>query len=67
MQMEVTWWTDDGAERTGWVYLAWDASPETAAALTRMMRLAEAGSAAAQTEVADPGESGGRDYDLRNA
>ena len=44
--MEVTWWIDDGTERKGWVTLAANASPETAAALARMMRLADAEAAA---------------------
>ena len=63
MQRKVTWWADDGTERKGWVSLAPDASPETAAALARMMRLAEA---EAQAEAAGSGESSGRDYDLKN-
>ena len=60
--MKVTWWTDDGTERKGWVSLAPEASPETAAALAQMMRLAEA-----SAEAAGPGGSEGREYDLKNA
>ena len=66
MQRKVTWWADDGTERKGWVSLAADASPETAAALARMMRLADA-EACAEAEAAGSGENGGRDYDLKNA
>ena len=64
MQIEVTWWADDGAERKGRAYLAPDASPETAAALARMMRLADAESAPA--EAAGSEETSGRDYNLKN-
>ena len=67
MQIEVTWWADDGTERKGRVYPAPDSSPETAAALARMMRLADADAAAAQAEAAGPGENSGRDYGLKNA
>lgn len=67
MQMEMTWWADDGAERKGRAYLAPDASPETAAALAWMMRLADAEAAVqAGAEAAVYGD-GGRDYDLKNA
>ena len=65
MQIEVTWWADDGAERKGWVRLAPDASPATAATLTQMMRLADA--AAAQAEAAGSGENSGRNYGLKNS
>ena len=38
-QLEFTWWAEDGSERRGHVSLAPDASPETMAALARMMHL----------------------------
>ena len=39
-QIEFTWWAEDGSERRGRVSLAPQASPDTLAALARMMRLA---------------------------
>lgn len=40
-QIEFTWWAEDGSERRGRVSIAPDASPDTVAALARMMRLAD--------------------------
>ncbi len=42
VDLQITWWAEDGSERKGRVSLAPGASPETAAALAAMMRLADA-------------------------
>ena len=63
-QMEVTWWAGDGSERRGRVCVAPNASPETAAALAAMMRLAASEASRAESgsdtlKTADVTEIGG--------
>ncbi len=53
-QLETTWWAEDGSERRGRISLAPDAAPETAVALARLLRLADA---AASSEEPQPSDS----------
>lgn len=36
--VRITWWDEDGTERTGWANVSPEASPETLMALTHMMQ-----------------------------
>jgi len=49
--IEFTWWAEDGSERRGRVSIASHASPDTVAALARMMRLAQPDEAGASGAV----------------
>jgi len=53
-QIEFTWWAEDGSERRGRVSIAPDASPETVAALARMLRLADSAKSEASGEAKAP-------------